>query len=202
MKHSGPRIHAVVEVAAARDDAWFDLPPEPWPAFIRLCRATTEDEVALVVGTLCSYGRLQESRPRSPDELVRAFPRALPGGLAVIGEGTTIFPSCCCGLEHWPEWRRVLSGGGTPWTGHDPAPLLEVLEGRVHVWSDGGIGPKPVSETPIEFTAAQFEHELAKVVSDLEGFVYPLSDWLEMHAPRQAKAIANKFTERFIELQS
>jgi hypothetical protein len=193
-----PEIHAVAEVAAGKKGLWFELPPEPWPHLVRLSRATTDDEVSLVVATLCCYGRSQTEPADSAEKLVSAFPSILPGGFAVVGNGRTIPPSCCCGLETWHDWSRVLSGGESPWTGHDPSPLVEVLEGNVYVWSDGAMGNKPASESPLVFTSEQFERSVRKAAADLEGFIFRLQAWLEMHAPCQARTIAEKFRNAFV----
>jgi hypothetical protein len=193
-----PTIHAVVEIEVQKNGIWVDLPPEPWPQFVRLSRATPEKDVALLVGTLSSYGRLQRSAAKSAEELAATFPEALPGGFAVVGDGRTILPSCCCSLETWHDWLRVLDGGGTPWTGHDPAPLVEVAGGRVYVWSDGAMGKKPTSESPIVFTSEQFDESVRKAAADLQVFTLPLMSWLKMHAPRSASTIAEKFRDVFL----
>jgi hypothetical protein len=198
MKNASPAIHAVVEVAVRKGDVWVDLPPEPWPPFVRLSRATTEEEVALVVGTLSSCRRAERTPAQSAEDLVSKFPSILPGGFAVLGNGKTILPSCCCGLEAWREWLGVRSGAGSPWMGHDPAPLVEVHEDHIYVWSDGAIGSRPAAESPVVFTPEQFDKALEKAVSDLEGFKVQLSSWLNMYAPRSAAKIVEKFTKVFI----
>jgi hypothetical protein len=129
---------------------------------------------------------------------VKTFPSVLPGGFAVVGSEHTVFPSCCCGLETWSEWLKVLKGGGTPWMGHDPSPLVEVLEGNVYVWSDGALGNKPQAESPLVFTSQQFDHAVHKAAADIGGFMLPLNSWLKMHAARSAYAIAEKFKNTFI----
>lgn len=198
MTESCPKIHAVAEVARPKNELWFELPLEPWPTFVRLSRATTAEEVALVVATLCCYGRSQDGPADSAEALAKKFPAVLPGGFEVSGLGRTISPSCCCGLETWRDWTRVLSGGGSPWTGHDPSPLVEVLDGNVYVWSDGGLGSKPVAESPLKFTSEQFENAVRKAAADLEGFVFPLRAWLDIHAPRQARKVSERFHRVFI----
>lgn len=199
MKSASPEIHAVVEVAVQREGLWVSLPPEPWPHFVRLSPATTEEEVALVVGTLSCYGRSQRSPAQSAEVLGKSFPEVLPGGFAVVGSDRTVFPSCCCGLETWADWTKVLHGGGTPWMGHDPSPLVEVLEGHVYVWSDGALGHKPESESPLTFTSDQFDHAVRRAANDIAGFVLPLRSWLETHAPRNAKAIVQRFRDAFVD---
>lgn len=92
----------------------------------------------------------------------------------------------------------VLYGGGTPWMGHDPSPLVEVLEGYVYVWSDGALGHKPESESPLTFTSDQFDHAVRRAANDIAGFVLPLLSWLEIHAPRSAKAIVQRFKDAFV----
>jgi hypothetical protein len=198
MKDAYPEIQALAEVAVQKEGLWVDLPAEPWPQFVRLSPATTEEEVALVVGTLSSYGRSQRTPAQSAEDLVKTFPAVLPGGLAVVGSEHTVFPSCCCGLETWSEWLKVLKGGGSPWMGHDPSPLVEVLDGHVYVWSDGALGSKPESESPLVFTSEQFDQAVRRAARDIDGFMLPFKSWLKMHAPRSAHAIAEKFKNAFV----
>src|SRR5262245_32323527 len=68
MTGQSPEIHAVVEVSIDETGIWVDLPPKPWPTFVRLSAATTKDEVALLLGTLSSYGRWEDDPAQSADE--------------------------------------------------------------------------------------------------------------------------------------
>ena len=40
-----PELHAVVEVAVRSGNIWVQLPPKPWPDFVRLCGSTWRDHV-------------------------------------------------------------------------------------------------------------------------------------------------------------
>lgn len=199
MLHQTPEIHAVVEVIAHDGAPWFDLPPEPWPEFVRLSRASTEAEVALLVATLCHYGRGDDEPADSAEALAKTFSRILPGGFAVIGNGQTFFPGCCCGLEMWQEWLNVVSSGQGPWTGHDPAMLIEVKDGNVSVSQEGALGSNtPLSEASVVFTNEQFEEAVRMAAADLEGFIVPLGEWLEKYAPSQAGSLTEQFHEVFV----
>jgi hypothetical protein len=195
---SEPQIHAVVEVAVDDEKTWVNLPPKPWPSFIRLSGQSTANEVAFLVGTLSSYGTSNQTPAKSPEELVRTFPKILPGGFASVDDTQTIYPSCCSGLENWSDWLDVLSSGESPWMGHDPAPFIELVDGRVHIWADGGLGDKPASVASVVFTIAQFESALRRAVADLEEFTIPLCAWLQNHAPQQASLIGKKFKHAFV----
>ena len=190
---SSPAIHAVVEVAIREECVWSAPPERPWPEFVRLWHATSGAHVSLVVGTLSSYG----AEAKSSEQLVEEFPDVLPGGLAVVTSDVEIMPSCCCGLEHWREWEQVLATGQSPWTGHDPAPLVERTRDGVLVWSDGGMGPKP-SERPIAFTTEEFSKALRDATNDLHEFLHPLQQWLEVHTPEQASKIVDLFKGTFL----
>jgi hypothetical protein len=196
---SKPEIHAVVEVAIRPEGIWVQLPPQPWPDFVRLWQSTTPLEVALLVGVMSSYGRTDGTAASSPEAVIKNFPNVLPGGLAVISSKRKIMPSCCCGLETWPDWKKVVSEGQSPWTGHDPAPLIEVVDDTVRIWSDGGMGEKPTGETPIAFDRRDFVHALEAVSNDLKAFLIPLRSWLHEHAPRQATKLVERFSRRFVD---
>jgi hypothetical protein len=174
MKESLPQIHVVVRSGWTAGRTLFELPSEPWPRFGATLTSNDGGRGAFVVGTLCCYGS-------SPGEPAR-FRRDI---------GQCVFPKCCLEDLRWSPtagryrraaaaaWkpgaigRAFLSGGGSPWTGHDPSPLVEVVEGNVHVWSDGALGRGPPSESPIVFTSEQFEKAVRRAAADLEGFVFP-----------------------------
>src|SRR5262249_51969617 len=130
-------------------------------------------------------------------ELMTAFPAVLPGGFAVVDQARVIAPSCCCGLEAWNEWLDVLQTGCSPWMGHDPAPLVEVLDDRVNVWSDGGLGNRP-DEDPIVFTRHEFAEAVRERATDLAKFEEPFLSWLGAHAAGYGKGLANQFRTSFI----
>jgi hypothetical protein len=132
--------------------------------------------------------------------MLTEFPHVLPGGIGVVSDERAIMPSCCCGLEHWHEWREVLTTGHSPWTGHDPAPLVEPHDDVVQVWSDGGMGEKPSHETPITFRRSDFALAVETVAQDLGDFLHPLREWLDVHAPQASADLVSKFAERFVRL--
>ena len=191
-------IHALVEVAIRKDGLWVALPPEPWPNYVRLRRSSSPDDVAVVMGVVASYGREGHGGPASIADLLAAFPAILPGGLAVVAGDRQVLPSCCCGLENWSEWKRVVPDGSSPWTGHDPAPLVEVGGDEVRIWSDGAMGEKPIDEVPIVFSLPDFGKALAEVERDLEGFLEPLEAWLFVHASRDTSALVERFRTAFV----
>ncbi len=118
---SSPQPHAVVQVEVDEGCDRIQLPRKPWPRYVRLWRETEPEAVALVVGTLATWGR--ESTHWSVEALEREFPGGVPGGFAALDQGKLIGPSCCCGLETWQEWLDILTTHRTPWIGHDPAPF-------------------------------------------------------------------------------
>ena len=150
----------------------------------------------MVVGTLSSYGR--DSTATSAEILAKEFPGVLPGGFAVVDRGRVIAPGCCCGLETWRDWLGVVRTRRSPWMGHDPAPLVEVLEDSVHVWTDGGLTGKPKGESPIVFSRHEFEKSVQLAANDLSEFEDQLRTWLFVHAKRYWKGIANHFRQIFI----
>jgi hypothetical protein len=197
----GPELHVVVKVAIEEDGLWVELPSKPWPHFVRLSGSASDAEVALIVAVASSYGRSDEGTAASPDALFEQFPHALPGGIAVVASERSIFPSCCCGLESWPEWRKVLQTGAAPWMGHDPSPLVEVAGEQVHVWSDGAMSEKPGGERPVVFSRDVFAAALERAMRDLDEFLPLLRRWLGVHAPDRAKGLTAKFKSRFIQPQ-
>jgi hypothetical protein len=193
---SSPRIHAVVEIAIDEECNWIDLPLKPWPRYVRLWQETEPEGVALLLGTLSSYGR--ESTARSAEDLTKEFPTVLPGGFAVVDQARLIAPGCCCGLETWNEWLDVLATGRSPWMGHDPDPFVEILADNVNIWPDGGAGNRQQDAAPIVFSKVEFAAAVRAAALDLTKFEEPLFRWLGVHATRYKEAIANQFRESFI----
>lgn len=195
---SGPELHVVIEIGARPGHLWFDPPADPWPRFVRLWGATPEDHVALVLVVASSYGRADGEPATSIAQLLADFPHVLPGGVGVVLDERAIMPSCCCGLEHWSEWRRFLTTGQSPWTGHDPAPLVEARDDVVQIWSDGGMGEKPSRETPITFSRSTFQLAVDAAAQDLRDFLNPLRAWFNVYAPQASATFVSKFAATFI----
>ena len=187
-------IAVVVEVNINADLAWVPLPPRPWPTHVHLRRAANDRDVALFFGTLCSSTR----SATSVRDLLTNFPQVLSGGVAVVAHQREVLPSCCCGLEHWREWQKVLPTGESPWTGHDPAPLVERTTDAVLVWSDGGMGGKP-NEDPVVFTHQDFERALHQASDELFGFLAPLEAWLKGVTPEHAQSVVHQFSGAFLD---
>lgn len=189
-----PQLHAVVEAEVDENCDWIRYPPKPWPRYIRLWAQTEPEAVALVVGTLATWGR--DAEAWSAQALEKEFPSAVPGGIAAVDGETLIGPSCCCGLEDWRQWLEVLATGRSPWMGHDPTPFVKIQADQVCIWADGGFGGTP--RTSVDFSVSGFEAAIGQAARDLAEFEVPLREWLDSHAPKYAESLARQFREQFI----
>jgi hypothetical protein len=194
-----PELHAVVEVGDAPEVPWLPRPARARSALVRLSGSTSHEETSLVVALLSSYGRGGAQPAGTPAELAATFPTILPGGIAVVSGELQILPGCCCGLESWREWLEVLKSGSCPWTGHDPAPLVECQQGHVLVWNDGGLGDVPAGSVPVRFSRDEFAKSLAEVEEDLHAFAERLRTLLSEATPAFAGEIVHRFQMTFIE---
>ena len=193
-----PSLIAVVEGRIDASLSWLRLPSEPPARWLRLHAASPDTEVAQVVATLASYNHPSaRDRPCRLDERVDAKTLVLPGGLAAASADAMVYPSCCCGLEGWREWRSLLSSDGTPWLGHDPSPWVEQRDGGFVVWADGGLGGWTDSVSAVTFSRSEMEHALARVESDLQGFVDRLRDWSQQVLGTRAQRLADTFARHF-----
>lgn len=135
-------LQAVAEVAAPRDER------TPWPvaqldpcSWLTLSGDCTHEEVGLFVATLAD--KIDVPAAAGPAETVDMLLAEelliAAGGLRIqdTETATTLIPGCCAGLEDWRDWAQVLSNV-SPWLGHDPAPEVEFLDGRLRIWQDGG----------------------------------------------------------------
>ena len=93
-------------------------------------------------------------------------------------------PGCCCGLEDWREWIRVLTDG-SPRLGHDPGPEVEVIGLDLRVWHDGGPNRErgrwadKWAEQRVDFPCRELPRLLLGVQRDLVGFLNALAEWAE-----------------------
>jgi hypothetical protein len=195
-----PQLHAVIEVPADVPEFVGAVPARPWPSFVRLHSGTPQSHIALVVGTWAQYPHLRHE-PQDPQDLaalIRDFPRVAPGGLAAVHHDAEIAPSCCCGLEGWREWERLLTDGQQPWLGHDPSPWVEVNGREFTVWSDGGDDGGIRGATSVRFTAEQLQAALQAVERDLVAFGECLRRWPGSCDRRSGEALVAAFTRTFI----
>ena len=113
-----------------------------------------------------------------------------------------IMPSCCCRLEHWPEWRQLLDTGGQPWLGHDPSPWVEVQDDNFLVWPNGGMGEEiEASVKAARFTRTQLKIALASVQQDIRDFLLPLRRWALHYCPEDAETLVACFAKAFIDCE-
>ena len=194
-----PRIFPVIERASPIETFWLPLPAEPWPDYIELSRSSPAESIALVVLALSTYGHRDPEAPLSAAELADDFPTVAAGGLAISDGTFTVYPSCCCGLEGWRAWQRLLASGESPWLGHNPAPWVEQVDDDFVIWADGGLGRFQSGSTRfLRLSRDQLERGITSVDAALEGFAESLDATLARWNSGEASAIATAFREVFL----
>jgi hypothetical protein len=166
--------------------------------WIELSGACPTADVERVLFQLAAYNSKRSGEVLSPVELLRSRDRlVLPGGLLARAPPVPdIAPSCCCGLESWPEWRRI-EDGHSPWLGHDPAPGVEPYADGYRLWPDGDLqGRTPIGEA-ITFDAAELAQQLQQVESALRAFTLRLAEVASAHVPEHAAALGALFANAF-----
>ena len=105
------------------------------------------------------------------------------GGLRVEdpARGVRIDPGCCCDLNSWRQWTRVLEGGAGLDLGHDPDPWIERSGDRITVYSDDD----PEADT-VEIALADLPRRLLDVRRDLTAFLAAVAAWAEATVPHRA----------------
>jgi hypothetical protein len=192
-------LKPVVEAPRESLPFWCPLPAMPWPSYVELVENSTEEEVGLVLLQLATYNRREQGPLLSATDLARAESLVLPGGLAVSKEGRTVVPSCCCGLEDWPEWHMAVSDGSSPWMGHDPSPWLQVQGDNFYLWPDEALPQEERDLHAIAFTKAELQEQLSVVSRELAGFAARLREVLERHSPSHAHEVAAAFARTFVQ---
>jgi hypothetical protein len=153
-------------------------------------------DLGLVFAQLVDYNRIAGGDIGALQSGVLAAERLiLPGGLQASLGDQEINPSCCCGLEGWREWQRVLDGG-SPWLGHDPAPWVELSGDVVRVWSDGALDEAP-DAFPIAFERSHFQAELDRAARQLRTFLERSVDWARSAGFADPHALCRKLDTCF-----
>ena len=191
------QLFPVVEAPFQRRDFWWPL-PVPWPSyphFIELSGDCSTEGVELVLCQFAAYNGNENTL--TPEQLLDHDDKfLLPGGLLARSGVLEIAPSCCCGLESWPEWRRVVDGE-SPWMGHDPGPWVEKVDDIFHLWPDGDAQGRQRIGEAIAFDATTLAAQLDRVTVSLQGFRRRLSEVIAAHLPDKADALAALFDREF-----
>lgn len=146
---------------------------------------------------LCSSGS-----PDSIDSCMKQIREAseliVSGGFGISSAGINIFPSCCCGLENWMEWKEFLDNGNSPWMGHDPSGWAERKGDQIIIWADGG-GVNPFKPTApcISVSVKDFEHALTKAEKQLQIFFSAFPSWLKSVGCSDTTDIIEKIHHEF-----
>lgn len=198
-----PALVPVVESPDRLTAFWCPLPQKSTERWIRVGPEISNDDIALLVFQLADYNKGNSAGPPlSPEAIVRHSRLLLPGGLAALDGDTQIHPSCCCGLEGWRDWFRLLESGVSPWLGHDPDPWVEAKEGGFVVWPGADFGATfgPSGEMDgrgVAFSRDELHEALDQVQSSLAGFVPRLVSWAELHCPEVSSRLGNAFARNF-----
>lgn len=166
-------------------------------SFVRLGGAITAGDIGLVIAQLVAYNRIEGHDVGTLQAgIIEAESLILPGGLQTSLGDQEINPSCCCGLECWREWERVLDGGAGPWLGHDPAPWVEVSGNVVRVWSDGAMNHAS-DVFSIVFERSRFRAELDRAGKELRAFLERSAAWTRSAGFSDADAVCRKLDACF-----
>lgn len=195
---TAPKFAAVVEVRGQPSQFWLPLPVAPWPQWVELSADTPQEHIALVMQAIAQNpGR---ANILSPEKVAHEdnLP-ALHGGIAVSHHARTINPSCCCFLNDWREWTKMLNGDHSPWLGHDPSPWVERYQGNFYIWPDEYSDFDRRNTSTIRFNANQLREATQRIQADLENFRISLAAYLESCQIQEATAIARAFKKNYID---
>jgi hypothetical protein len=156
----------------------------------------TAADIGLVFARLIDYNHIEGHDIGALQAgIIAAESLILPGGLQTSLGDQEINPSCCCGLECWREWERVLEGG-SPWLGHDPAPWVELSGDVVRIWSDGGLDEAPDAFS-IALERPHFQAELDRAAQELRAFLERAAAWARTAGFSDANALCRKLDTCF-----
>lgn len=205
---SNPKLIAVVETINYSIPTFVTESSKSQPSHIQLLGGASNLEVAYLIAKLYTVAeRFAAVRgtvaPDSIKALCAEFPASLNGGLAAIDGNIIIMPSCCCRLEHWPEWRQLLDTGEQPWLGHGPSPWVEVQDNKFLVWPNGGMGEEmDASLKPARFNRTQLKVVLASVQQDIRDFLFPLRRWALHYCLEDTDLLVACFAKAFANFES
>ncbi|MFJ6465723.1 hypothetical protein ACIQM0_32645 [Streptomyces sp. NPDC091387] len=193
-------VEAVLETADAAN-------PVPWPVtalppctFLALSGHMPESDAGAAMALLTDWfatdpddsGRVPDAAERVR-RLIACDRVVASGGLRVrdAATGVTVNPGCCCGLEDWREWLRLLDGDPV-YLGHDPTPRAEADGQVIRLWPDGGDGTERPEAQPVRLPVSELPGVLRSVRTDLRGFLALAARWADRYVPSQAGELMAK----------
>lgn len=170
------------------------------PSYLHLTGDVTTAEVGSAVAAIARYNTATDAPAdgRASIAMLRGLLEhehiVIPGGILALNDQTRvdITPGCCCGLEDWRDWVDFLDDGVSPWTGHDPAPELELRDDSVNLSSDAA-GVEGVFT--FAMTRAEYVEQLASVEQHLADFTRELSRWAQTVVPDIAAPLVARLRE-------
>jgi hypothetical protein len=205
-RESGVVLQPVIEIPKERRDtvAWpvasraaVGAASEAY-AWLNLTGTMPPDRIALTVAEIVQYNNV--STDGGAEETIRRLlareDLIILGGLLVhdVVTGVRIEPSCCCGLEDWRDWTRVLSA--SPALGHDPSPWVEVGSAQLRVWEDEINGD--ANDVPhVDIDRAALPALLHAAQQDMISYLAAVRAWIADIAPGQADALVRKLDASF-----
>lgn len=184
-------VDAVLETADAANAVPWPVTALPPYTFLALSGRMPESDVGAAMALLTDWfatdpddsGRVPDAAERVR-RLIACDRVVASGGLRVrdAATGVTVNPGCCCGLEDWREWLRLLDGDPV-YLGHDPTPRVEIDGQVVRVWPDDAERPEG---QPARLPLSDLPGVLDSVRTDLLGFRALAAGWAGRHVPSQA----------------
>lgn len=147
---------------------------------------------------LCNYGGYSDGtgNPDTPEIAIKTLlsreTEVVAGGIAVIAGDFRLYPSCCCGLEDWVEWRNIKKNGASPWLGHDPDPWIDTSGDRAILHNGMNTGKESIDVSYEELLVAVENASVA-----LSQFLEKLRSWLKEIDPEHSEQLSMKVSEWF-----
>ncbi|GBF75537.1 hypothetical protein PA598K_03954 [Paenibacillus sp. 598K] len=166
--------------------------------YLCLSSEASSQDVELFLTHLLGYMNISvdHSMEHSLQELFEQEHVAISGGVAFFeDEQTYILPSCCCGLEDYPEIVATIGNKQSPWLGHDPSPELTYTNHQVYVWPDEPTGSESQSNC-IAFSYEELQESLATTSQEIIGFIEgPLDRWIRQENAALAETMKEKMKQ-------
>lgn len=138
----------------------------------------TDAELRAFLAAVFAYGysaKQPDTLAETAELMLQREFQVLSGGLMAIKGDFVAEPGCCCGLEGWRDWQHALTGSGTPWLGHDPAPAAIPLESAILLHTDYG---NEEDDETLPVTYPEFEEAYEGADTILRAFMDHFEKWL------------------------
>lgn len=142
---------------------------------------------------------LTELHHRLDRHLDEAEALVLAGGLRLrdTKAQAEVVPGCCCGLEDWRDWTKILHEQDDIWLGHDPETIVEITDGTVRLHQEMHTSSPDHPRPTLALDLSDLPALLSCAHQQLQGFLALVGQWAGQFSPEAADRLVEILDENF-----